>query len=59
MAGILFAILVGTGTVQPFQAIGAAFPYLRGDDVVGEVATAAFFLALAVLVARMGMRKVE
>jgi putative OPT family oligopeptide transporter len=59
MAGILFAILVGTGTVQPFQAVGAAFPYLRGDDVVGEVATAAFFLALAVLVARMGMRKVE
>ena len=59
MAGILFAILVGTGTIQPFQAIGAAFPYLRGDDVVGEVATAAFFLALAVLVARMGMRKVE
>ena len=59
MAGILFAILVGTGTIQPFQALGAAFPYLRGDDVVGEVATAAFFLALAVLVARMGMRKVE
>ena len=59
MAGILFAILVGTGTIQPFQAIGAAFPYLRGDNVVGEVATAAFFLALAVLVARMGLRKVE
>ena len=32
IAGILFAILVGTGTIQPFQAIGAAFPYLRGDD---------------------------
>jgi putative OPT family oligopeptide transporter len=59
MAGILFAVLVGTNTIQPFQAIGAAFPYLRGDDVVGELATAAFFLALAVIVARMGMRKVE
>jgi putative OPT family oligopeptide transporter len=59
MAGILFAILVGTGTIQPFQAIGAAFPYLRGDDLIGEVATAAFFLALAMIVARMGMRKVE
>jgi uncharacterized oligopeptide transporter (OPT) family protein len=59
MAGILFAVLVGTGTIQPFQAIGAAFPYLRGDNVVGELATAAFFLTLAVIVARMGMRKVE
>jgi putative OPT family oligopeptide transporter len=59
MAGILFAVLVGTNTIQPFQAIGAVFPYLRGDDVVGELATAAFFLALAVIVARMGMRKVE
>jgi putative OPT family oligopeptide transporter len=59
IAGILFAILVGTGTIQPFQAIGAAFPYLHADNVVGELATAAFFLALGVIVARMGMRKVE
>jgi putative OPT family oligopeptide transporter len=59
IAGILFAILVGTNTIQPFQSIGAAFPYLRGDDLVGEIATALFFFALAVIVARTALRKVQ
>jgi putative OPT family oligopeptide transporter len=59
IAGILFAILVGTGTIAPLQAIGNAFPYFSQATLLGEVASAALFLALAVIVARVAMRKVE
>jgi uncharacterized oligopeptide transporter (OPT) family protein len=59
IAGILFAVLVGTNTIQPFQAIGAAFPYLRGDDLIGEIAGVVLFGALAVIVARTALRKVQ
>jgi len=59
IAGILFAILVGTGTIAPLQAIGTAFPYFAQATVVGELASSALFIALAVIVARMAMRKVE
>ena len=42
IAGILFAVLVGTDTIQPFQAIGrSASRILRGEDVVGELASVA------------------
>jgi putative OPT family oligopeptide transporter len=59
IAGILFAILVGTGTIAPLQAIGTAFPFFAQDTVMGELASSALFIALAVIVARMAMRKVE
>ena len=59
IAGILFAILVGTGTIAPFQALGAAFPFFAAEGAVGELASTALFLALAVIVARAAMRKVE
>ncbi len=59
IAGILFAILVGTGTIGPFQAIGTAFPFFAQETVVGQLASSALFIALAVIVARMAMRKVE
>ena len=59
IAGILFAILVGTGTIVPLAAIGAAFPFFAQDSVVGQLASAALFGALAVIVARMAMRKVQ
>jgi len=59
IAGILFAILVGTGTIGPFQAVGAAFPFFAQETVVGQLASSALFIALAVIVARMAMRKVE
>jgi putative OPT family oligopeptide transporter len=59
IAGILFAILVGTGTIAPLQAIGTAFPYFAQATVVGELASSALFIALAVIVARMAMRKVQ
>jgi putative OPT family oligopeptide transporter len=59
IAGILFAILVGTGTIGPFQALGAAFPFFAQESVLGQLASSALFIGLAVIVARMAMRKVE
>jgi putative OPT family oligopeptide transporter len=59
IAGILFAILVGTGTIGPLQAIGNAFPFFHEENLVGQIATALLFLGLAVIVARVAMRKVE
>ncbi|MBI3048751.1 MAG: oligopeptide transporter, OPT family [Acidobacteria bacterium] len=59
IAGILYAILVGTGTIAPFAAIGAAFPMFRDETLLGQLASAALFFGLAVIVARMAMRKVE
>ena len=59
IAGILFAILVGTGTIVPLQAIGAAFPFFHEETLLGQLASTALFIALVVIVARMAMRKVE
>jgi putative OPT family oligopeptide transporter len=59
ICGILFAILVGTGNIEPLQAIGNAVPFLHGEDAMGHIFGALLFLALAVVVARAGMRKVE
>jgi putative OPT family oligopeptide transporter len=59
IAGILFAILVGTGSIEPFQSVGNLLPALHGDTAIGQIASALLFLALAVIVSRMAMRKVE
>ncbi len=59
IAGILFAILVGTGSIEPFQAIGNLIPALHEERPVGQIASALLFMALAVIVSRMAMRKVE
>jgi putative OPT family oligopeptide transporter len=59
ITGILFAVLVGTGAITPFQSIGNMVPFLHSDGVSGQIATALLFLALAVVVARTAIRKVE
>jgi putative OPT family oligopeptide transporter len=59
IAGIIFAILVGTGTIAPLQILGDAFPYFREETLIGHLTSAALFCALAAIVARMAMRKVE
>jgi putative OPT family oligopeptide transporter len=59
ICGILFAVLVGTGNIEMFQAIGNAVPFLHGEDAAGHIFGALLFLALALIVVRMGMRKVE
>jgi putative OPT family oligopeptide transporter len=59
IAGILFAILVGTNTIGPLQRLGEILPAFHEEGLVGHLATAGLFLALAVVVVRAGMRKVE
>jgi putative OPT family oligopeptide transporter len=59
IAGILFAILVGTGSIDPFAAVGTAFPYFREETPLAQVASTILFFALAGIVARVGMRKVQ
>jgi uncharacterized oligopeptide transporter (OPT) family protein len=59
ICGILFAVLVGTNTIEPFQAIGNALPFLHGEDAMGHIFGALLFLALGVIVARKGMQKVQ
>jgi putative OPT family oligopeptide transporter len=59
IAGILFAILVGTGSIEPFQSIGNLIPSMHGETAIGQIASALLFVALAVIVSRMAMRKVE
>jgi putative OPT family oligopeptide transporter len=59
LAGILFAILVGTGNIAIFQRIGDVLPALHSDGGAGQIATALLFLALAIVVARTALRKVE
>jgi putative OPT family oligopeptide transporter len=69
IAGIIFALLVGTndwakanigfGTIDAPQTLGALFPYFSQATPVGQIASLGLFVALAVIVARMGLRKVE
>jgi putative OPT family oligopeptide transporter len=59
LAGILYAILYGTGTLPPFAAIGNALPFLHGEDAVGQLAGAALFFTLAVVLARFAQRRLD
>ncbi len=59
IAGILFAVLVGTGWIEPFAAIGAAFSVFSADTPLGQLASAALVAALAGIGARRGRRTVQ
>jgi putative OPT family oligopeptide transporter len=59
LAGILFAVLVGTGYIDPFQAIGNAVAFLHGEDAIGHVAGTLLFLALGGILYRAGQRRIE
>jgi putative OPT family oligopeptide transporter len=59
IAGIVFAILVGTGTIAPLAAIGTAFPYFAEATLLGQLASAALFGALAIIVARTAVRTLQ
>jgi putative OPT family oligopeptide transporter len=56
LAGILYAVLVGTGTIGPLQQIGRVLPFLH-EGVSGLAATSLLFLALAVILARAGEKR--
>jgi putative OPT family oligopeptide transporter len=59
LTGILFALLYSIDALGPFQAIGGALPFLHGDDALGHIAGAVFFLVLAVILYRAGQRRIE
>ena len=59
IAGILFAVLVGTNTIAPLQRLGEILPALHEEGLVGQLASAGLFLALAVIVARAAQRKAD
>jgi putative OPT family oligopeptide transporter len=59
LTGILYAILVGTGRIGPFQRVGNIAPGLHQAGAVGQIGTALLFLALAVTVARAAQRKLD
>jgi putative OPT family oligopeptide transporter len=58
ICGILFAVLVGTDTIGPFQAIGNAIPWFHGDTTLAQLASSLLFLALAAVTARAARRKI-
>jgi hypothetical protein len=56
LAGILYAVLVGTGTIGPLQTIGQALPFLH-EGMSGLAATSLLFAALAIILARAGQKR--
>lgn len=59
ICGILYAVLVGTERIQMFESVGNILPALHEEHIVGRLASGLLFFALAVIVARKGMRRVE
>jgi putative OPT family oligopeptide transporter len=58
ICGILFAVLVGTETIGPFQSIGNALPWFHGETGVAQIASGLLFLSLAIVTARAARRKI-
>jgi putative OPT family oligopeptide transporter len=58
LCGILYAILVGTNSIDPFQLVGNIIPALHMPGLVGQLASSALFLALAVVTARAAQKKI-
>jgi putative OPT family oligopeptide transporter len=57
ICGILFAVLVGTETIGPFQTIGNVVPWLHDDGTIAQIGSALLFFALAVVTARAARRR--
>jgi hypothetical protein len=50
---------LGFGGIDTPQTLGEWFPYFHDNSTVAQIASLLLFLALALIVARMGQRKVE
>jgi putative OPT family oligopeptide transporter len=59
LTGVLFAVLVGTGTVAPFQKIGDLLPALHTEGAVGQTGATILFGLLVLILARAAQRKVQ
>ena len=58
ICGILFAVLVGTETIGPFQAVGNALPWLHDESGLAHVAGGLLFLGLAGVTVRAARRTI-
>jgi len=58
ITGIVFAVLVGTGTIDPFRAIGDAVPFLH-TGLSGEIAGILLFLGLAFVLWRAARTRLQ
>jgi putative OPT family oligopeptide transporter len=58
ICGILFAVLVGTDTIGPFQAIGNIVPWFRGEGGLAQIASGLLFLSLAFITARAARKMI-
>lgn len=56
LAGILYAVLYGTGTLPWFSAVGDALPFMHGENAIGHALGGLLFFALAVILARFARR---
>ena len=59
LTGILYAVLVGTGTIEPFQQLGGIVPFLHEEGAAGHLGSLVLFVALAAVTARYAQRKLE
>jgi putative OPT family oligopeptide transporter len=59
LCGILYAVLVGTETIGPFQRIGEIIPALHSPGPAGQLAGMALFFALAAVTARAAQKKLS
>ena len=59
LAGILYAVLVGTESIGPFTAIGDAVPFLHGENVAGHLFGVGLFLALGYILYRAAQRTID
>jgi len=58
ICGILFAVLVGTDTIGPFQAVGDIVPWFRGEGGLAQLASGLLFLSLAAITARAARKRI-
>lgn len=59
VAGILFAVLVGTGRIGALQRLGELAPWFHGETLEAHAASVVVFLGVAALLARAGWRSVR
>jgi putative OPT family oligopeptide transporter len=58
ICGIVYAVLVGTDTIGPFQKIGEWVPWFHGDTNLAQIVSGLLFFSLAVVTARAARKKI-
>jgi putative OPT family oligopeptide transporter len=59
LTGVLFAVLVGTGKIEPFQKLGNLWPALHAPGPIGQIGGIVLFFALAVILSRAAQRTLQ